>query len=281
MLSKKYNYLFNKGFINTGFSKRIPDYAQDYKFKLLEKSINESGKNKFLDIGAGSGRLSILLSNTYFKSGYSLEVDTDKFLWNKILKENPNLELKDGFLQDLIPEFIKHNQKFDFILMSEVFEHIPLSDVDLFLESLSKTCSEKTKIFLTTPNRLVQGRAEESSRWYKIQPYGHHKHYTYDELNKIFSKYNFKIDWFAYESGNIKRKFYNKLFYPIARWDAKFINTKKLPKFVKLLYKYSSLPFTYLLRVFFWTFAQFIYFFEKNFNNSSNAETIVLQISRK
>ncbi len=91
MLYQKYNHLFATNKINTGFSKRFPDYAQRYKFELLEKSIKQIRANRFLDIGAGSGRLSILLANTYFSSGCSLEINTNKKEWNKVLKQNPQI----------------------------------------------------------------------------------------------------------------------------------------------------------------------------------------------
>lgn len=86
MLYAKYQRLFKNNQISTGFSRRLPDYADKYKFDLLEQSINQSNKNIFLDIGAGTGRLSALLINHLFKKGIALEIAPDKKTWTTFQK---------------------------------------------------------------------------------------------------------------------------------------------------------------------------------------------------
>lgn len=281
MFYKTYIKLFKTGLINTSFSPRIPDYADKYKLNLLKQAANKCPKSTFLDIGAGSGRLSILLISNSFKSGLALEVSPDNKIWDNILKNYENLDLITGLLQDKLPELSRtHNSNIDFILLSEFFEHIPLNYIDIFINYLYNLLSPDGVIYLTTPNSIVQGPAEKSSRYYKIQEYGHQKHYNLEELNEIFLKHNFKICKYYFESGYIKRNFYNKLFYKISRLDNKLLTTKKLPTNIKYIYKIISYPFIYLLNFYFWAISKLIFFCEYKFNNEHNSETIVLEIKK-
>ncbi len=281
MMYKKYKFLFNKEHLSTGFSKRFPDYAEKYKLSLLEAVIKNCKKDIFLDLGAGSGRLSAVLINNVFKNGIAIEVSPDKQIWSSLLKKHKNLSLIDGLLQNKLPVLIKKKIKIDLIILSELFEHIPFKDLDSFLQNLHQIISNDGKIYLTTPNSIVQGPAEKSVRWYKKQAFGHHKHYNLKELYEIFSKYNFQIDWHKFESTKIKRNIYNRLFYPISRLDQKLLFSSKLPIFIRIIYRYSSIPIILLFKSYFWLIGQLIYLYEKKNNSERISETIVLQISKK
>jgi 2-polyprenyl-3-methyl-5-hydroxy-6-metoxy-1,4-benzoquinol methylase len=281
MLYKRYINLFKKGSISTSFSPRFPDYADKYKFNLIKKAINHCNKSTFLDIGAGSGRLSLLLINSNFKSGIALEVAPDNQIWDKNLKQHSNLQLLTGLLQEKLPELsITHKSNINFILLSELFEHIPLDYIDTFIKYLYKILSNNGVIYLTTPNSIVQGQAEQSSRYYKIQEYGHHKHYNLQELKVLFLKHNLKITSYNFESGYIKRNFYNKFFYRISRLDNKLLTTKKLPSYIRYIYKIISYPLIYILKFYFWSLSKVVFFSEQKFNNENNSETIVLEIKK-
>ncbi len=164
----------------------------------------------------------------------------------------------------------------DFVLLAEVFEHIPSEEVPFFIDTLSRIISQDGGLFLTTPNFVIQGPAKYSPRWYKIQPYGHHKHYAAQELIDLFAEHGFKAEWYLFESGTLKRKVYNKLFYRISRFDQKFLNSKKLPLQVRVIYKYFSFPFIILINGTFYAFGQILNKFEKTFNNENNSETIIM-----
>lgn len=196
-------------------------------------------------------------------------------------KNNPNLTLITGLLQKELPIFIEQNKiKIDFVLLSEVFEHIPPKDIAPFLSCLQNIVSTNGKIFLTTPNSIVQGAAENSPRYYKKQKYGHYKHYSLKELKELLSKYNFQVDWYKFESGFFKRNFYNKAFYKTSRLDQKLLNSKKLPYTIRYIYKNVSLPFILITRFVFWLLSKLVYISEHKFNNEKNAETVVIQIKK-
>jgi 2-polyprenyl-3-methyl-5-hydroxy-6-metoxy-1,4-benzoquinol methylase len=280
MLYKNYLKLFKKNKIITGFSQRLPDYANEHWLNQLSKIIKKTAKKSFLDIGAGSGRLSILLANSGFDKGTSVEIQVDKKRWNGILNEHKNLELVEGLLQEKIEE-LENKEKYNFILMSEVFEHIPPKDVSCFLSSLKKVLDDDGKIFLTTPNAIVCGSAEKASNWYKIQPYGHYKHYTVEEVKAILLNHGFDVESYGFECNKIKRKFYNKVFYPVSRWDARFLYSKKLPCFIKKIYSIVSFPVALCMRAMFWVAAKCVTMIEEKYNNENNATTMMLLVKHK
>lgn len=99
-LYKKYIALWKKENLNSGFSYRLPDYAIQYWPENLEKTILSTPQKNFLDIGAGNGRLSNLLLNTFYISGAAIEINADKQVWKNILKQYTNFSLHKGLLQD-------------------------------------------------------------------------------------------------------------------------------------------------------------------------------------
>ncbi len=99
MLYERYIKLFKQRKIETDFSPRMPDYGIKFWLENLEKSIEYIPQKTFLDIGAGQGRLSVLLAN-FFENGISVEVDCNKEKWDKILSQNKNLKLAQGLIQN-------------------------------------------------------------------------------------------------------------------------------------------------------------------------------------
>ncbi|MFH0898567.1 MAG: class I SAM-dependent methyltransferase, partial [bacterium] len=245
MLYQTYTTLCKQKKIFTGFSHRLPDYATKYWLDQFEHCITtiKGSKKNFLDIGAGSGRLSTLLLNTYFSQGAAIEVQVDHTIWKPLLQKHPGLKLYEGLLQDRIQDLISNHTTFDFIVLAEVFEHIPLCDVNGFLQALKKLLSDDGKIFLTTPNAVVLGPAEKSHMWHKRQPYGHHKHYTLKEMKEILEHHGFEITRHTFEGNIVKKHRYNRFFYPAARWDQKLLTTKKLPAIARKIYHICSSPF--------------------------------------
>lgn len=278
-LYRTYLKLWREGDVCAGFSPRLPDYAIRFWLEKLEQAFPLGAKSSFLDIGAGDGRLSLLLLHTYSPQGMAIEVQMNKKAWEPMINRYSRFEVYDGLLQDALAQKIGL-KKFDFILLSEVFEHIPLGDVKPFLAHLHTVLADHGTIFLTTPNRIVQGEAEKSSMWHEITPYGHHKHYTYDELNELFTSAGFNIVSRNFECHKIKTLFYNKLFYRCSRLDARFLQSAKIPLFIKKLYRYMSTPMLPLVNFYFWSVAQLIYGIEKKYSNEKTAATILLTITK-
>jgi 2-polyprenyl-3-methyl-5-hydroxy-6-metoxy-1,4-benzoquinol methylase len=276
-LYKKYITLWQQENINSGFSYRLPDYAIQYWLENLEKTILSTQQKNFLDIGAGNGRLSLLLLNTFYNSGAAIEVDADKDIWKNILEKNPTFTFHEGFLQDKFEEL--KDKKFDLIMLSEVFEHVPPTDIPKFLAKLYQVLSDDGRIFLTTPNFVTQGPAEKSPLWHEKSPYGHHKHYSLQELHKILEKFGFQIERSTFECNKFKI-FYNKQFYKTARLDSKFLSSKKISRILKTSYQLFSTPLLLGIKSYFWLLSKLIYLSERKWNTEKRSMTIILSIKK-
>lgn len=278
-LYQKYLQLWKQGSVCAGFSPRLPDYAIRYWLDHLEKALPKKSARSFLDIGAGDGRLSLLLLHAYSPQGVAIEVQVNKKAWQKAFSHYGRFELREGLLQDIVDQF-QGNQTFDFILLAEVFEHIPPADVPAFLQALAQVLSPHGTIFLTTPNRVVQGPAEQSAVWHEKEPYGHHKHYTVAEIAELFKQVGLEVVQRDFECHNVKSILYNKWFYPISRLDARLLHSPKLPAFLRTMYRYLSAPIILLLRACFWILAQLVYMIEKRYSNEKTGATMMLCIKK-
>jgi SAM-dependent methyltransferase len=267
--------LWHNGESCAGFSLRLPDYAIRFWLNCFEKAITQCPIGKFLDIGAGDGRLSQLLLHKYSPNGVAVEVQVNKEKWNNILTQYPTLELKVGLIQDWLTKF-QGKYLFDLIILIEVFEHIPPEEIPSLLKNLYEILAINGMIFITTPNRITQGPAELSPIWHEKQPYGHYKHYTYEEIKNILLNAGFSIEWHTFECHWIKTIFYNKLFYPLSRLDSRLTHSRKIPYLLRKIYYFSTSPIFWIARVFFWISAHIIYYIEKNYGTQNSSATIML-----
>jgi len=279
-LYNAYMQLWKEGNVCAGFSPRLPDYAIRYWLDHLQNAITLAKPRSFLDIGAGDGRLSLLLLRTGCNQGAAIEVQPNKHAWEPILNHYGRFELHEGLLQELTPQFNTQHKTFDFILLAEVFEHIPPSDVPAFLQHLYSVLTKNGTIFLTTPNFTALGPAEKSPQWHERQPWGHHKHYAFGELKTLLAAHGFKVQWHGFECHKIKSIVYNRWFYPISRLDARLIGSRKLPAAIRLAYRALSGPLMLLAKGCFWALAQLVYAIEKRKSNERTAGTMMMMIKK-
>jgi 2-polyprenyl-3-methyl-5-hydroxy-6-metoxy-1,4-benzoquinol methylase len=125
--------------------KRARDISKDraaFVEKILSVETNLTGL-KILDIGAGEGSTSVLLSEKNFV--VSLEPKRERIL--KILKSESLKPVQADCLN--LP--IKKNS-FDVIILQDVIEHIEISNG--FVQNLFDLLKEDGLVYLSTPNRL-------------------------------------------------------------------------------------------------------------------------------
>ncbi len=177
----------------------FPDVTCKMTMNRINYAINLCEKwDNFMDIGGGDGKNAIALSIT-FKKGTLVEIEKlDKHA--EISKSFSNLSL----FNDLIENYKTGIDTFDFILLSDLFEHIPV--ISTFVEQISNLQKVGGVIYIMTPNPIFCGPATESEIYYKKLKYGHVNHYTIQEMVHIMKKHNYELIFQYYEESHLRRK---------------------------------------------------------------------------
>ena len=113
---------------------------------------------------------------------------------------------------------------FDFVLMSEVFEHIPINQIDLVIKKLESLTKKNSIAYISTPDPIFCGPASRSDIYFEKFQYGHYKHYLKGDIVKYFK--SFELVMYEKIEGKLEVKFNEKLISFKRR-------TKNLPFFVK------------------------------------------------
>ncbi len=171
-------------------------YLDFHKKRYLQtiKILDRLGCNpssRVLEIGVAY--LSILIKEVF---GCEIHGIDRHFGYQKILEEY-NIPLKQcNLLKNQIPYF----GGFDFVLLCEVLEHLPMPPIELF-EKLRKVVGEGF-LLITTPNltalakrlKLLLGKSPLDI--FKITPYGEYTHlreYTLNELVNCLEDSGYQI----------------------------------------------------------------------------------------
>ncbi len=120
-----------------------------YKIINLLFNVGLNRKSHVLEIGCGSGPISIIVAN-YLKKGYFLGMDISpasiKNL-NELFKNKINVD----FVSKDVNEFYT-DKKFDIILMADVLEHIPIEIHEQTIKKISENCKEGGILIINIPN---------------------------------------------------------------------------------------------------------------------------------
>lgn len=231
--------IYKKNIRNDRLSDRLPDVGKKYTLDVINRAINSCEKwNNFLDIGACGGHYSIPLLFK-FNNGFAVEATPNNQLL-QLEKDYKNFTVKTGFIQNT-----DFKNKFDFILMADVFEHIPDNDLENFTKKISSIQDIGGVLYILTPNPLFCGPATKSGLFHNSGEFdheGHYKHYLSLEIKEIFAKYSYKTVFESYEEGLLKN-FFKRYIFSLS------IRDKKYSK--KPIYKFFS-PFPiFILKIFF------------------------------
>ena len=162
-------------------------------FKLKNK-IKALGGVNILDIGCGGG----LLSEPMQRLGANV-TGIDASIKNiKIAKLHAKKnKLKINYLCSS-PEKLKIQKKFDVILNMEIVEHV--EDINFFINSCSKLLKKNGLMFVATLNKTLKSYvfaiigAEYVLRWLPIGTHDWEKFVRPEDLKKILSKNNLKLE---------------------------------------------------------------------------------------
>ena len=118
-------------------------------FLMIEKLLNEGmGNNSsVLELGCGIGVITKLIS-TFNQKGEIISVDISK---KNIEIARKNVQNKNvSFLCEDVTK-LNLNQKFDFICLFDVLEHIPSELIEDLLLKLTELCNKNTAVIINIP----------------------------------------------------------------------------------------------------------------------------------
>ncbi len=163
----------------------------NFKLKVKKKPLDNIN---ILDIGCGGG----LLSEPMTRLGANVTgIDASNKNINIAKLHAKKNKLKIKYLCSS-PEKLKIKKKFDVILNMEIIEHV--EDINFFINSCSKLLKKNGLMFVATLNKTLRSYvfaiigAEYVLRWLPIGTHDWEKFVKPEDLKKIFSKNNLKLE---------------------------------------------------------------------------------------
>ena len=163
----------------------------NFKLKAKQKTLD---KINILDIGCGGG----LLSEPMTRLGANVTgIDASSKNINIAKLHAKKNKLKINYLCSS-PEKLKIKKKFDVILNMEIVEHV--EDINFFINSCSKLLKKNGLMFVATLNKTLKSYmfaiigAEYVLRWLPIGTHDWEKFVRPEDLKKILSKNNLKLE---------------------------------------------------------------------------------------
>lgn len=188
MLKNNFFFEYDKFHKTTSIQKKIIN-ANNFTYKIILKEIDKFiGKSKsILDIGSGAGTLGLYYANQGYKV---IGLDISQKAVNSANQSSKHLGLENvKFIKMDFPEEIP-KEKFDFIIFTEVIEH--LEEDDLALRKIFYLLNPKGIAVISTPSKNAPlyrlGLASEFDK-----NVGHLRRYTLPELREKCRKQGFKI----------------------------------------------------------------------------------------
>ena len=163
-------------------------------FKLDPKNEQPLKKIKILDIGCGGG----LLCEPLTRLGAEMTgIDASDKNIEVAKLHSKEMGLNINYIQ-CAPEKLNFENEFDVILNMEVVEHV--ADVDFFVKNCSKLIKKNGIMFVSTINKNLKSYifailgAEYILRWLPIGTHDWDKFLSPEDLEKIVTSNNFRID---------------------------------------------------------------------------------------
>ncbi|MDC1077381.1 bifunctional 2-polyprenyl-6-hydroxyphenol methylase/3-demethylubiquinol 3-O-methyltransferase UbiG [uncultured Candidatus Pelagibacter sp.] len=163
----------------------------NFKLKAKKRPLD---KINILDIGCGGG----LLSEPMTRLGANvtgIDASNKNITIAKLHAKKNNLKI--NYLCSS-PEKLKIKKKFDVILNMEIIEHV--EDINFFINSCSKLLKKDGLMFIATLNKTLKSYmfaiigAEYVLRWLPIGTHDWEKFVRPEDLKKILSKNNLKLE---------------------------------------------------------------------------------------
>lgn len=170
------------------------NYISTIEFML--EQISKHSTTNIVDVGCGDGRLTREIKLA-FPDRHVFGIDYSGRAINLAQAMNQDIPDLNFLAIDITKEPLE--KKFDMAILMEVFEHVPIIECDVFLESLSKLLNENGQLILTVPHLN------------KPLEYKHFQHFSVASISKYLSKHFNVVQIVPFEQRGLRRKILSKL----------------------------------------------------------------------
>ena len=118
--------------------------------QLIREKFDLTGK-KILDFGCGMGGMSLWYASNWDCEVYGLDIDKHHITVANNLKEKYQLRKVTFEKRNILDDPLGPEEKFDFIVLNDVAEHIALPILAPIMKQLAEALTERGKIFVTYP----------------------------------------------------------------------------------------------------------------------------------
>ena len=148
-----YESLFTQ---NPTWSKPEPNHDEKLRWNVIKgfvetgiQSIDKSNPIDLLDLGCGRGWLTNLLS----AYGNVTGIEPVKAVVHHAQKMFPHITFIPGTSKTILET---HKNSYDFVISSEVIEHVPTDEKDAFIQEIAALLKKNGFLILTTPRKEAQ-----------------------------------------------------------------------------------------------------------------------------
>jgi SAM-dependent methyltransferase len=160
-----------------------PDYYAKFKLPAYYKEILPQIKeSKILDIGCGFGQILLALKKIGYTSLKGIDIDDEAI--NYCLRKGFNVEK----ITDLIEFSMKSNERYDFIIMNHVLEHLEKGRIIETLVSIENNLlSTNGLLFIAVPNAQ-----SNTGCYWAYEDFTHHTLFTAGSLYFVLKSAGFE-----------------------------------------------------------------------------------------
>lgn len=118
--------------------------------KLIKEKFDLTGK-KVLDFGCGMGGMSLWYATNWDCEVYALDIDAHHISISQHIQEKHNIKNVTFDKRNIVDDPLKSNEKFDFVFLNDVAEHIPFPVLKIIFKQLGTALAPGGKVFVTYP----------------------------------------------------------------------------------------------------------------------------------
>lgn len=127
------------------------DFTHLYKDKALIKEMFDLSGKKVLDFGCGSGGMTLWYASNWDCEVLGYDIDESYIFLSNELKSNLEITNASFHQRNIVTEPLGESEKFDFIFLNDVVEHIEFSLLPNIFSQFKNALKKDGKIFVTYP----------------------------------------------------------------------------------------------------------------------------------